>query len=55
MFALFKCGKSDKALQTKNNINISGGGQNVRYFVSLGYLYQNGVLKQTKYLDYKYR
>ena len=39
-------------LQTKNNINISGGGQNVRYFVSLGYLYQNGVLKQTKYLDY---
>ena len=24
----------------------------MRYFVSLGYLYQNGVLKQTKYLDY---
>lgn len=39
-------------LQTKNNINISGGGQNVRYFVSLGYLFQNGVLKQTDLLDY---
>lgn len=39
-------------LQSKNNINISGGGKNVRYFVSLGYLYQNGILKQTEYLDY---
>ena len=39
-------------LQTKNNISISGGGRNVRYFVSLGYLFQNGVLKQTDLLDY---
>ena len=31
-------------LQTKNNINISGGTDNLRYFVSLGYLYQNGIM-----------
>lgn len=39
-------------LQTKNNINISGGTEKVRYFVSLGYLYQNGVLKQFDFLPY---
>lgn len=27
-------------LQTKNNINISGGTDAVKYFVSIGYLYQ---------------
>lgn len=43
---------NDLFLQSKNNINISGGGKNVRYFVSLGYLYQNGVLKQMDYLPY---
>ena len=32
-------------LQSKNNINISGGSENVKYFVSIGYLYQNGLLK----------
>ncbi len=39
-------------LQTKNNINISGGGKNIRYFVSLGYLFQNGLIKQHETLDY---
>lgn len=39
-------------LQTKNNISISGGGKNIRYFVSLGYLYQNGIIKQSPHLDY---
>lgn len=39
-------------LQTKNNLNISGGTEKVRYFVSLGYLYQNGVLKQFDFLPY---
>jgi TonB-linked SusC/RagA family outer membrane protein len=33
-------------LQTKNNINISGGSDKVRYFVSMGYMFQNGLLKQ---------
>lgn len=39
-------------LQTKNNISISGGGDRIRYFVSLGYLYQNGIIKQSPHLDY---
>ena len=33
-------------LQTKNNINISGGSDKVRYFVSMGYMFQDGILKQ---------
>lgn len=37
---------NDVFMQTKNNINISGGNEKVRYFISLGMFYQNGVLKQ---------
>lgn len=29
----------------RNNINISGGTQDIKYFVSLGYLFQNGIFK----------
>ena len=36
----------DVFLQSKNNINISGGSDKVKYFISVGYLYQNGLLKQ---------
>lgn len=32
-------------LQSQNNLNISGGSDNVKYFISVGYLYQNGLLK----------
>ena len=39
-------------LQSKNNINISGGSDSVRYFVSMGYMYQNGLLKQMPGLPY---
>lgn len=39
-------------LQTKNNINISGGSDKVRYFVSLGYMFQNGLLKNIPGVDY---
>ena len=39
-------------LQTKNNINISGGSDKVRYFVSMGYMYQNGLLKQIPGMTY---
>ncbi len=39
-------------LQTKNNINISGGSDKVRYFVSMGYMYQNGLLKQIPGMGY---
>ncbi len=35
----------DYALQTKENITISGGTDNVRYFVSLGYLYEDGLFE----------
>lgn len=36
---------NDLFMQSKSNVNISGGSENVKYFVSLGYLYQNGLLK----------
>ena len=39
-------------LQTKNNINISGGSDKVRYFVSLGYMFQNGLLKNIPGVTY---
>lgn len=32
------------SLQTQHNINISGGAERVRYFVSAGYLYQDGLV-----------
>lgn len=43
---------NDFFLQSKNNINISGGNDAVKYFVSLSYLYQNGILKQFDALPY---
>ena len=39
-------------LQTQHNINISGGTKRVRYFTSVGYLYQDGMLKKFEQLDY---
>ena len=42
----------DAFLQTKNNINISGGSDKVRYFVSMGYMFQNGLLKQIPGVTY---
>ena len=39
-------------LQTKNNVNISGGSDKVRYFVSMGFMYQNGLLKQIPGVTY---
>ena len=39
-------------VQTKNNINISGGSDKVRYFVSMGYMFQNGLLKQIPGVTY---
>ena len=34
------------AWQTQHNLTLSGGGERFRYFVSLGYLVQDGMLKQ---------
>ena len=39
-------------IQTKNNINISGGSDKVCYFVSMGYMFQNGLLKQIPDVPY---
>lgn len=43
---------NDVFFQTKNNISITGGTDAVSYFVSLGYMYQNGALKDTHLLPY---
>lgn len=40
------------AMQTQHNVNVSGGTKDVRYFVSMGFLYQNGLFKQLEGLDY---
>lgn len=34
------------AWQTQHNVSMSGGGKRFRYFVSLGYLHQDGLLKR---------
>ena len=40
------------SVQTQHNLNISGGTKNVKYFVSLGFLYQDGFFKKFKELNY---
>lgn len=40
------------AIQTQHNLNISGGTKDVRYFISLGFLYQDGLFKKLEGLDY---
>lgn len=40
------------SIQSKNNVNISGGTDKIKYFVSLGYLYQDGILKQFDSMPY---
>lgn len=42
----------DNYMQSQNNINISGGTERVKYFVSLGYLTQDGLLKTFDELPY---
>ncbi len=39
------------ALQSQHNVNISGGTNNMRYFVSAGFFSQNGMFKQFKASD----
>lgn len=40
------------SLQTQHNVNVSGGTKKLKYFVSLGFLYQDGLLKQFKGVGY---
>jgi TonB-linked SusC/RagA family outer membrane protein len=39
---------ADSFIQTRNNLNISGGSENVNYYFSLGHLYNNGLLNTVK-------
>lgn len=45
------------ALQNQANISVSGGSENVRYYFSLGSLFQDGLYKNgaTKYKQYSFR
>lgn len=44
---------TDKAaIQTQHNINVSGGTKDIRYFISMGFLYQDGFMKQLDGLNY---
>ncbi|MGX5818796.1 SusC/RagA family TonB-linked outer membrane protein [Chitinophaga lutea] len=36
----------NNTIQQRNNLDINGGTENVRYFVSLGYIFQNGIMKE---------
>ncbi len=38
--------------QTKHNISISGGTEKVRFFTSMGYMFQDGLLKKFESLNY---
>jgi TonB-linked SusC/RagA family outer membrane protein len=42
---------SRTAPQWQSNINVSGGTERVKYFVSLGYLDQQSIMKTIKYFD----
>lgn len=36
------------------NVNVSGGTEKMRYFTTVGYLYQEGMFKTQKFSDYDY-
>ena len=36
------------------NVNVSGGSEKMRYFVTVGYLHQEGVFKTEKFSEYDY-
>ena len=42
---------NDYYMQNKQNVSVSGGTKKVKYFVSLGYQYQNGLLKSFQELQ----
>lgn len=45
------------ALQNRQSLSVSGGSQDVKYFISLGTIYQDGLYKEgvTKYKQYNFR
>lgn len=40
---------------TNHNVSVNGGANNVRYFLSLGYLQQNGIIKNVNFQRYNLR
>lgn len=38
----------------KVNVNVSGGSEKMRYFTTVGYLYQEGMFKTEKFNEYNY-
>lgn len=45
------------ALQSQQNLSVAGGTEDIRYFMSLGSVYQDGIYKKgvTKYKQYNFR
>ncbi|MEN7550162.1 SusC/RagA family TonB-linked outer membrane protein [Rapidithrix thailandica] len=48
-------GMKRKAIQTKHNITVNGGGEKARFFVSMGYLDQDGLFDKTNFKRYNVR
>ena len=44
-----------QSLQTGHNLSLSGGGENTRYLLSFGYLYQQGIVARNDYTRYNLR
>lgn len=43
------------AMQTQHDLSVSGGGEKARYFVSLGFLDQDGLFKSSNFKRYNFR
>lgn len=52
-----KASLKNTALQNQANVSVSGGSENVKYYISGGTLYQDGLYKNgaTKYKQYSFR
>jgi TonB-linked SusC/RagA family outer membrane protein len=49
----YEMGLDNRAYQTKHDLSLSGGNSMNRYFFSLGYLRNDGLLQNNKYDSYK--
>ena len=44
----------DASPMKRVNVNVSGGSDKMRYFTTVGYLFQEGIFKSEKFDEYKY-
>jgi len=44
----------DASPMQRINVNVSGGSDKMRYFTTVGYLYQEGIFRTEKFDEYKY-